>query len=126
MTLSLLLIAASVSSVTVDPECRSPKGSEAELLCAGNDQIDADNELNRIWPKVLKAVEGLQDGNSHNLHGDLVKAQRAWLAYRDATCQLTFDSESTGSFHHAEADQATCLARVTRARIAELKTDWGL
>ena len=49
----------------------------------------------------------------------LVRAQRAWIAYRDAECEISALSEKGGSLEPLM--RFSCLARVTEARTGELK-----
>lgn len=64
----------------------------------------ADQDLNEMYQQLKAVVDAP--------HQDaLIDAQLAWLEYRDANCAY-------------EADQQSCLARMTEARIQDLKAQY--
>jgi len=69
---------------------------------------NADEELNQRY----RALGG--DGRNREF---LLRAQRAWLAYRDATCAWEQDVTRGGDARAARLRGVKCLADVTYARI---------
>ena len=51
--------------------------------------------------------------------GILVRSEKEWLAYKEATCQGAFDATSLGE--EAGIDKWTCLDQITRARVEEIQ-----
>lgn len=75
------------------------------------------------WDKLLNIHYGKlrtqyrQQGG--DLAGQLLKAQRAWIAFRDAQCALEYSSWGNGSMRTIAA--ADCLMRMTATRTIELR-----
>jgi len=74
---------------------------------------EADQNLNRTYKALMQAIE------SKESKAKLVKAQRAWLAYRDAACDfenITWEgSSSFDTFYYQ------CIEIKSKARTAELE-----
>ena len=73
---------------------------------------NADEELNERYRRLGG------DGRNREL---LLSAQRAWLAYRDATCAWEQDLQRGSDARTARLKAINCLADVTYARIDYLK-----
>lgn len=73
---------------------------------------NADEELNERYRRLGG------DGRNREL---LLSAQRAWLAYRDATCAWEQDLRRGADARTARLKAINCLADVTYARIDYLK-----
>ncbi|MCZ0734976.1 lysozyme inhibitor LprI family protein [Phreatobacter sp. AB_2022a] len=73
---------------------------------------NADEELNERYRRLGG------DGGNREL---LLRAQRAWLAYRDATCAWEQDLARGADARTARLRAINCLADVTYARIDYLK-----
>ena len=82
-------------------------------MCAGDAYQRADKALNAQWAKVLALYD---DPESKKL---LLDAQRAWLKYRDAHCQVAAYDSRGGSIWLLI--NSGCLASLTRQRTQELK-----
>jgi len=81
--------------------------------CAGDNAAAADKALNALYKKVAAKLD---DKDSQ---AALLKAERAWIAYRDAQCAYeTGPQEGGGSIWPME--QSLCLQRMTDARLKEL------
>ena len=97
--------------------------------CAANSYEKADAELNKVYAQVLKeyeqndielAAEQKRLGISFDFaRPSLIKAQKAWITFRDATCTLENVNGQGGSMHGMEF--SGCLRRLTLKRIDELK-----
>ena len=71
-----------------------------------------DSNLNRIYRKTLKKL-GPEDASR------LRKAQRAWLAYRDAHCDAEVKLYEGGSITHIVLPQ--CRLTLTKNRAEEIQ-----
>lgn len=91
-----------------------PDASRAE--CFRSEQAIWDDLLNENFQKLR---EGLDDGQKEKLRD----MQRAWVAYRDSTCQFYYD-KIQGSM--ATTMIAACLARETARRALLLRFFQGL
>lgn len=94
-------------------DCSGAATQLAATECAHNGWQRVDDELNRLWKVVKPAADKRGQGRQ------LLQAQRAWLKYRDATCEGERDQYKGGSI----ADQIywSCMDRLTRVRNRELK-----
>ena len=105
MRLSLLFIlvpftAATFSFGTAQAGC--PGDTQMEMnSCAANDYSRADDELNATWRKLPKSTQ-------------LLAAQRAWIAYRDAECSFRKAQFEGGSI--APLIFSSCLSELTKER----------
>ncbi len=92
-------------------------------LCAEQDYDKADKALNAQWTQTKQVLAGWDADIEPQNRGaveELTKAQRAWIAYRDAQCDAVGYSVWGGTLYQATI--LGCLAEVTRNRTAELKT----
>ena len=99
--------------------CNEKAVAQLELnACASDESYRVDTELNRVYRELLSknrddpaAVEKIK------------KAQRAWVAYRDAYLEAMFPAEDKlaeyGSMYGMEVD--LLLAKLTRRQIDALK-----
>ncbi|MEA3011732.1 MAG: hypothetical protein QOD42_277 [Sphingomonadales bacterium] len=94
--------------------------------CAQQDFERADAELNRLWREIIEGARETDrtPGNGRTAEDNrseaaiLRRAQRAWLAYRDAQCEYEGLGNRGGSLEPMDVN--LCLARLTRERIAML------
>lgn len=116
--LSLLLAIAVVQS------CGS-SGIQSELnACAASDYQIADRAMNAQWRTTVNKLRADDRENGPDSFGPptadiLLKSQRAWLAYRDAECDLASQEARGGSMQPMLA--SGCMARLTRERTQLLK-----
>lgn len=118
---ALLLIAIAVlcesSAVhALGPECSDPKeGSTLSESCALQQQLkEIDIGLNDIYKRLL--VQWKSEDFKKERTG-LIASQRAWLAYRDKTCD--FEQSVHGGV--VSISFSRCVVRVTEERVAYLK-----
>jgi uncharacterized protein YecT (DUF1311 family) len=118
-----VLLVDGPSSAQDDSVDCSKAMSQTEInACADEDYQAADKALNAQWPKTKKVLAGWDaELEPHNKGAvdDLMKAQRAWIAYRDAHCNAVGYSVWGGTMYQAIV--LGCLADLTRSRTAELK-----
>jgi uncharacterized protein YecT (DUF1311 family) len=93
-------------------------GSQAEATgCARREFQAADAELNKAYNRLA----GILDADEKAL---LKASELAWIKYRDSNC--TFESSQYAGGTMRPMIESFCLARVTRARTAELKEQYEL
>ncbi len=77
-----------------------------------------DKELNDVYRKLKKSLLVDQIGGKE-LDKRLVTAQRAWLTFRDANCDLQAGQMLGGTGEGSV--RMSCTLEMTRARVGELK-----
>jgi len=131
--IATLLIPLLLQSADTLPECdqaAADKGiQQAMNQCAYRDYLNADAAMNAQW-KITRAkakqddaefaASGSAEFDEREGHfATLLEAQRGWLRYRDAQCQLEGYSARGGSLEPLLS--AFCKANLTRQRTEELK-----
>jgi uncharacterized protein YecT (DUF1311 family) len=94
-----------------DVNCKSPEDQTTMNICANNDFNAADTKLNQSYAKVYKSI-------SPQGQTKLKKAERAWVAWRDAQCDL--DTSSTDSYSAQPMVHAMCLEHYTQEQTKRL------
>ncbi len=99
--------------------CNAKAVAQPELnACAADEAKRVDAELNRIYRELLS--KNTDDAAAAE---KIKKAQRAWVAFRDAYIEAMFPADDKqaeyGSMYQMEVDQA--LATLTRRQIDALK-----
>lgn len=91
-------------------------------MCSFQDFTDADAALNKIWPKVKdyarRGDNELGEGEMTGA-GMLLKAQKAWLVFRDSQCELEGFAARGGSLQPMLV--SGCKATLTNERVKALK-----
>jgi uncharacterized protein YecT (DUF1311 family) len=82
-------------------------------MCLAKVEEKVDADLNSIYPSVLKRW------NEDPQKTELREAQRAWIAYRDATCRAEAGIYRGGTIMPSVGMR--CILRLSRQRIADLK-----
>ena len=110
--------AASVGATAGGQKGREPHpceefGSQAEATgCAHREYQAADAELNRVYKQLVAKVDAEE-------REFLKKAETAWIKYRDAECEFEDSFYAGGTIR--PMINYFCMARVTKARTAELR-----
>ncbi len=118
-----LLLAATALSQE-EPDCADPQTQSDITICAGIDYKKADATLNEVWDEALFIAKeedmlgDVDDGRPSNEEA-LRKAQRAWIAYRDANCAYEGYAARGGSMEPMLVN--LCLARLTEERTVLLR-----
>jgi uncharacterized protein YecT (DUF1311 family) len=81
--------------------------------CADRDFRAADAQLNGAYRALTTKLEGADD-----IKARLVKAQRAWVAVRDAECDFMTSNSEGGSMHPMVLEG--CRTTLTRKRTEQL------
>ncbi|MBB4214745.1 uncharacterized protein YecT (DUF1311 family) [Rhizobium sp. BK212] len=117
---AMLLMAGSAFAEEID--CNSPKTQSDMTACEAARHEAADKALNAQYKKTraaLAAIDKDLDGDMKGAEQALVKAQRAWIDYRDAECDA-FGFQARGGTMEPML-VAGCLANITDKRTKELK-----
>jgi len=94
------------------------QGSQAEASgCAHREYLAADAELNKAYNRLA----GILNAEEKAL---LKESELAWIKYRDSNC--VFESSQYAGGTMRPMIESFCLARVTKARTAELKEQYEL
>lgn len=120
-----MMIALALMLAVPGGPCANPNADQATISqCAADDYARADTAMNRQWKLTLahmqqfdKDVGPPEDGRPTNA-ALLLDSQRAWLSFRDAQCELEGAQMRGGSAQ--PAIYSGCLARLTKARTAQL------
>ncbi|MDP8995259.1 MAG: lysozyme inhibitor LprI family protein [Pseudomonadota bacterium] len=117
----LLAIAAQAEQ----PDCANAMSQSELNQCAALDFEREDAALNAAWRDVLAYVrsrdaEGIPEWDPRGTgEARLREAQRAWIAFRDAHCELVGFEARGGTMEPMIYDG--CRAEVTRARTEQLR-----
>jgi len=96
---------------------RNDMSQQAMTTCADFDYAVADQKLNKLYGELTKVTE---PGDEKDV-ALLRKAQRAWIAFRDAECDYAASASEGGSIYPMLVLE--CLTRLTEARIKQLQND---
>ncbi|OAN84544.1 hypothetical protein A8B78_06705 [Jannaschia sp. EhC01] len=108
-----LLWSAPAAAQDLDCTDRTALTQSALTQCAGRDLAFWDGLLNNAYQQVIATLDGAQEGN-------LRAAQRAWITFRDLTCDMESARFQGGSI--APMIELDCLARLTERRARDLET----
>ena len=103
-------------------KCEDAVTQSDMTLCAVQEHAAEDKKLNAQWGETKKAVaewDAALDAEQRGAVDALLKAQRAWIQYRDGQCEVEGFSVRGGSLEPAIVE--LCLADLTRKRTVELK-----
>lgn len=123
--MSLLAAIVLTQAATAPLDCDKAFTQMDMNRCAGDDYATADAELNAQWEVTAADMRerdaltrGLQDGRP-GYFDQLLAAQRAWLAFRDAHCSSAGYAARGGSMESMLVSM--CLAHLTRQRTQQLQ-----
>jgi uncharacterized protein YecT (DUF1311 family) len=103
-----------------EPVCNSAGSGSDSAVCAHEDFVRADAQLNDAYQKALDLL-GADSGRA-DARVALVAAQREWIKFRDADCQVQDRIFQHGTMHTAIVQ--SCLKNLTEQRTKELKQLW--
>lgn len=114
----LLALAASTPAAELTPRfetcvSRSNGVTMFVLECIGAETVYQDHRLNVAYDKLLLRM------NSYVRKEKLRLGQRAWIKYRDESCQLYYTNIEDGSMARIEA--SNCIMVKTAERAEELE-----
>jgi uncharacterized protein YecT (DUF1311 family) len=102
--------------------CANADGSYATDDCLNAQLADADKALNAAYKQAETQIAAAKVDEAARAAwlGELVKAQRAWLAYRDANCAFNLIGAEWNFGSGTNAAVPQCLLALTQQRTAEL------
>jgi uncharacterized protein YecT (DUF1311 family) len=99
----------------VSDPCLEGKGSETTTSMVAC----VDNEI-KVWDDLLNAdYQSLLQVVPEKAAESIRKAQRAWIALRDADCRVAYDIYEGGTM--ARLDSVSCVLRHTSERVLQLR-----
>ncbi|MBA8838074.1 lysozyme inhibitor LprI family protein [Ochrobactrum sp. RH2CCR150] len=107
--LSVSLLFLSLPATAASNKCANAQDQATMTQCAGEDFSAADKKLNASFKEIQKRLADDADGKKL-----FVKAQRAWIAFRDAECAFTTADASGGSIYPMLV--ASCKTDLTKQR----------
>ena len=121
-TVALMVIVPCLVAAQNSPKfraCSEKATAQPELnACAADEAKRVDAELNRVYRELLA-----KNSDDPAAAEKIKKAQRAWVAYRDAYVEAMFPAEDKqaeyGSMYPMEVDQI--LATLTHRQVDALK-----
>jgi uncharacterized protein YecT (DUF1311 family) len=122
--LSGIVVATALSGAALadNLDCKNPQTQSDMTACEQQRQSDADAALNAQYKRTRAAAVEVDKNLDENLRGAekaLVKAQRAWVDFRDGQCEAAGFGMRGGSGEPMLV--AGCTADLTDKRTAELK-----
>jgi uncharacterized protein YecT (DUF1311 family) len=122
--LSVVILTTLISGTALaqDADCKNPQTQTDMTQCEQLRQGDADDALNAQYKKTRAAAVETDrnlDADQKGAEKALVKAQRAWVDFRDAECEVAGFAMRGGSGEPMLV--AGCTADLTDKRTAELK-----
>ncbi|MEO1703506.1 MAG: lysozyme inhibitor LprI family protein [Pseudomonadota bacterium] len=124
--LTALLVSIPTFAVAQDWDCSDAGNLPQQGMnyCAYQDWQTADRALNALWPEVKRWAKATDEQVREwrpeiaNAEADLLKAQRAWIDYRDGHCENEGMKVAGGSLQPLLI--YSCKAAMTRNRNEEL------
>lgn len=102
------------AAVAQEPDCENPQTQLEMTQCAGEEYRVADAELNARYSAAMSRYE-----NNEEARQLLRDAQRAWIRFRDAECDLVTLGVRGGSIE--PMIRAQCLQELTETRARQLE-----
>ena len=102
-------------SIVQAGDCAHASTQGAMNQCAAQENKAADDELNSLYKQITARLK--DDPQAKQL---LVKAQRAWISFRDAECNFSASGVEGGSVYPLV--HSNCTTAVTKARVETFKT----
>ena len=121
---ALLLMQAAAQPPERAVDCSAAATQTDMNICAARDYRTADAAMNAQWRRTLASMQRRDAAitsrdDDVDYAASLRASQRAWLGFRDRQCELEGARYAGGTMQPLE--RATCLAKLTRARTAQLK-----
>ena len=107
--------AAALAPLPADAGCDEAPNNQEMTVCLGKELQAADARLNAAYKK---AIASLADDAAAK--ANLVKSERAWVAYKEAQCVGVVGERWAGGTGQGGAI-AACLTGLTKSRILELE-----
>jgi uncharacterized protein YecT (DUF1311 family) len=112
--LLLALMPLLFTSVASAVDCDNASNQATMNQCAAQHNAAADKELNTLYQQITSRLKSNPDGKKQ-----LVGAQRAWVAFRDAECRFSASGVEGGSVY--PLIYSNCTTELTKARVQTFK-----
>jgi uncharacterized protein YecT (DUF1311 family) len=109
----VLIASIAGSSTAIAEDCADPSSQLAMNACADQEFVVADKELNSTYRQVMGRLK-----DNPSASALLIKAQRAWLSFRDAQCDFSTSASEQGSIYPMIVSQ--CRSALTHTRSKDL------
>jgi uncharacterized protein YecT (DUF1311 family) len=103
------------TSMAFAVDCDNASDQATMNQCAAQQNVAADKELNALYQQITSRLKSNPDSKKQ-----LVSAQRAWVAFRDAECKFSASGVEGGSVY--PLIYSNCTTELTKARVATFKT----
>lgn len=119
-----IILAAAAAASQPEVSCVDERTQMEINACAAREFEEADAQLNAAWKDASDWLKGGQYYGTEGGTGEgsafavLLKAQRAWLAYRDEHCKLVGQSAAGGSLQPFLISR--CKTQLTNQRNEQL------
>jgi uncharacterized protein YecT (DUF1311 family) len=123
LCLMVASIACSTDAFAVD--CNNPPGgtdlasAQTNYQCAEKDRVAADAKLNQVYKKLTGLLKDDPEQET-TPKSQVVAAQRAWVAFRDAECDFR-TSLNGGARQWLIVNHSQCLTELTTERTKVLQ-----
>ncbi|SFY36770.1 Uncharacterized conserved protein YecT, DUF1311 family [Pseudomonas sp. NFACC49-2] len=113
--LLLALAPLILASVAQADDCTNAMTQGEMNQCAAQEKKAADDELNRLYKQITARLKDNPEAKQL-----LIKAQRAWIGFRDAECNFSASGVEGGSVY--PLIYGNCVTALTKARVETFKT----
>ncbi|KJZ39785.1 lysozyme inhibitor LprI family protein [Pseudomonas fluorescens] len=102
------------TSMAFAVDCDNANDQTTMNKCAAQQNAAADKELNTLYQQITSRLKSHPDSKKQ-----LVGAQRAWVAFRDAECKFSASGVEGGSVY--PLIYSNCTTELTKARVQTFK-----
>jgi len=102
-------------SIAQADDCTNATTQGEMNQCAAQEKKAADDELNSLYKQITARLKDNPEAKQL-----LVKAQRAWIGFRDAECDFSSSGVEGGSVY--PLIYGNCITALTKARVETFKT----
>lgn len=131
---NIIIVSAAVSFATLctivqasgqEIDCENAETQFEMNHCSGLEFDAADKALNKTWSEIRAAIKTIDENNKEyapyepSAAENLLKAQRAWIDYRDGQCAAEAAQYAGGTIQ--PLIRSSCLTGMTKKRTEELQ-----
>lgn len=114
---SIVVLLLCLSSPVLAIDCNKAITTPDINQCAYAEQQKVELKLNQTYQRVLKMLS--RPDETSNVKASLVKAQRAWVVFREADCTAIFDFWEEGTIRTVQ--RIGCMQEHAEFRIKQLE-----
>jgi uncharacterized protein YecT (DUF1311 family) len=125
VALSFATLCTIVQASDQEVDCDNAETQFEMNHCSGLEFDAADKALNKTWSEIRAAVKTIDENNKEyapyepSAADNLLKAQRAWIDYRDGQCAAEAAQYAGGTIQ--PLIRSSCLTSMTKKRTEELQ-----